>query len=721
MIQAIIFCINLILSLQCNLAKGATINFHKASLNVDQTCQDACTTSSCALEANHFLSIMNQNINPCDDFYQFVCGNFIKEKSIIDEATIINTFSIAQREVSTQIYNEIRTNVNSKDLSAFAKPKIYYQNCMNESRIENEGTKPLFEILNKIGGWPVLDGQKWNESIFSWENTTYQIRDQNFLITFPVIATVHIDSKNTSKHIIKIDNGFTTISRTFLLDGLNSKLLKAYYEEMINVTVALGADREAALKEMRKVLEFEINLYKIKTPPEKMLDVPKINTQITIEELSKKYPRIPWLKLINKVFNLSSILINNNETVTVVDLNYLSAVEKLIQTTPKRDLANFLSWKLVEQALAYMPRTLRQIASAFTKEVSGTTRIMNRESWCLNEIMEAFPISLSAMYVRKYFNNDINEKVTEILHNVKNQIKKNLEQIDWMDNTTRTAAIEKLQAMEASIGHADELLDNEKINDYYSELEINVGNYLESAFNITRFLENKNYRALRKSAGIGDWIFSKNAAIINAFYILQKNTLEIPAGFLRSFFRSASPQYINYGIIGSIIGHEITHAFDNQGRRYDKNGNENNWWLPSTEEKFFQKSRCIIDQYNNFTVAEIGLQVNGILTQGENIADNGGFKIAYHAYNEWIKNKNATEPCLSSLSYTPRQMFWISAASAWCSKQRPEYLKDLISTDEHSPENARVTISFSNIPEFAKDFNCQIGSKMNPKNKCTVW
>lgn len=160
-----------------------------------------------------------------------------------------------------------------------------------------------------------------------------------------------------------------------------------------------------------------------------MQDVTKTNSQMTIEELSQKYPKIPWLKLINKVFNLSGIRVNNNETVTVVDLKYLSAVEKLIQITPKRELANFLAWKLVEQALAYMPQALRQIASAFTNEVSGTTRIMNRESWCLNEIMEAFPISLSAMYVRKYFNNDIKEKVTEILHNVKNQIKKNLEQV----------------------------------------------------------------------------------------------------------------------------------------------------------------------------------------------------------------------------------------------------------------------------------------------------
>nr|XP_023024605.1 neprilysin-2-like isoform X2 [Leptinotarsa decemlineata] len=177
---------------------------------------------------------------------------------------------------------------------------------------------------------------------------------------------------------------------------------------------------------------------------------------------------------------------------------------------------------------------------------------------------------------------------------------------------------------------------------------------------------------------------------------------------------------MNYGAIGFVIGHEITHGFDDQGRQFDKNGNLVNWWQESTKKAFVEKAQCIIDQYGNYSVPELKLNLNGINTQGENIADIGGIKEAYLAYNRWLE-RSGDEPYLPGLNFTGRQMFWVSAASIWCSRTRMEELQQLIITDEHVPDKFRVIGPMSNSDDFARDFKCPVGSKMNPQHKCKIW
>ncbi|XP_014208534.1 neprilysin-2-like [Copidosoma floridanum] len=684
-----------------------------------ESCEKVCITENCFVKAQHFLDIMNTEVDPCDDFYQFVCGGFIRQKNIIDEAVVVNPFSLAQMTLSNEIYTDIAAPIRYTDLEAFKKTKNYYRSCMDRFRVEKEGVRPVMEILDKIGGWPVLMGDQWNESSYDWRDTVYRIREEEFFIFFPIVATIEIDFKNSSKYMIKVQNAVTTISPMFMLDDPDKKLLKAYFDYMMNVTVSLGADNETAHRDMKAVLDFEIELFNIKTPAEEMVNVTEVDNQMSIRDLSRKYPSIPWLNLLNKMFNPSGVFVNDTETIFVADLDYIPKLEYLLKATPKRVVANYLAFYLTHVTLMYMPERLRQAVLDFNNVVEGTKQSMNRESWCLNEIMEAFPISVSAMYVRKYFNKDMKDSVLELVKNIKDQSKKRLKEVDWMDDETRKAALEKLESMGISVGFADELMDDRKVDDYYKELVITRGNYLKAAFNVSSFLVKQNYKVLRKPVDKNLWTLSHNAAVINAYYIPQKNIIEIPAGFLHSFFKPDMPNYLNYGSIGSIIGHEITHGFDNQGRKHDKRGNQNNWWQTSTEEHFYRKARCIIDQYNNFTVKEVGLNVNGARTQGENIADNAGFKMAYYAYNEW--SKNVTEPCLPYLYYSQKQLFWMSAASNWCTKERPAYLRDILSTDPHSPESARVTLSFSNIKEFSDDFGCRLGSRMNPENKCVIW
>ncbi|XP_016836925.1 neprilysin-2 [Nasonia vitripennis] len=685
-------------------------------------CHEFCSSLSCQNEASFFINNIDQNIDPCEDFYQFACGNFIKNAIIPDDENKIDMMSITQKKVLSELVDEIKKEIQPNEISAFKKLKIYYHNCMNKSRIQEEGTYTLLRILDELGDWPVLLGESWTDNNYNWPEIVFRIKDHGYPVLFPVTFYVGIDPKNTTKNILKILGATTRVSPTYLLDGPSGKIPNAYYDYMVDIAVMLGADKDFATKDMQKCLDFEVELFNIQSSLEILMNITATHNPITIIGLSEKYPSIPWLELISEVLNLSNVSVDENEVVIVNDLNFFSKIEKLIARTPKRVIANYLIWQVVYDSIDYLPDAFLDRKLMFSRVVRGVKERKHRSYSCIQDVMEGFSISLSALYVRRYFNKEIQENVLALVQNVKNQFRKMLEEVDWMDNDTKETALDKIDAMDVFVGYSDELFDDLKIDKYYEDLDINYGSYLKSAFNISLFFTKQYYASLRGPVNKKDWKDNKNAAIINAYYYLQKNTFEIPAGFLRgSFYRYDRPKYLNYGAIGSIIGHEITHGFDSEGRKSDKNGNQIDWWQASTKIKYLEKANCFVQQYNNYTVKETSLKINGERTQSENIADNGGFKAAYYAYNAWINHTAVFEPCLPGLNYTAQQMFWISAANNWCRKQNPEKIRDAIARDWHSPPVARINVPFSNIHEFAEDFMCPIGTNMNPEKKCIIW
>merc|ERR1711997_1223939 len=242
--------------------------------------------------------------------------------------------------------------------------------------------------------------------------------------------------------------------------------------------------------------------------------------------------------------------------------------------------------------------------------------------------------------------------------------------------------------------------DMKKLTELYDGLELGPDDFLGNGLNLTVFATNYSFGKLREKVNKTDWVRHGNPAVVNAFYSPLENSIQFPAGILQGvFFNSQRPKYMNYGAIGWVIGHEITHGFDDQGRQFDKEGNLLNWWQPDTSSRYLKKAKCIIDQYRNYTFPQLdNLPLNGINTQGE-------------------------EQLLPGLNFTPRQMFWISAANVWCSKSRPQALKLSVLTGTHSPDQSRVQGAFSNMEAFSKDFKCPAGSKMNPEKnlKCKVW
>ncbi|XP_043465992.1 neprilysin-2-like isoform X3 [Leptopilina heterotoma] len=294
-------------------------------------------------------------------------------------------------------------------------------------------------------------------------------------------------------------------------------------------------------------------------------------------------------------------------------------------------------------------------------------------------------------------------------------------EVDWLDNKTKDNALEKLASMYENRQIIFKVPTEKEFDEYYANLEITSGDYFQSILNITKFARELKASLFRVPLNSSNLIFRQNSADVRAINILQLNSIGISPGMLQeNIFNVNRPMYMNYGSAGFMVAHEFSHGFDNQGRKFDKNGNSVDWWQATTYEQFISKAQCFISQYGNYRDEEVNLSVNSTLTEEENIADNEGLKLAYLAYQKWVED-HGPELLLPGINYTQPQLFWISFAQTFCEKASLFTKKRLLLNDVHTIKEFRVIGSVVNRPEFARDFQCPIGSKMNPESKCSLW
>ncbi|XP_058793348.1 neprilysin-2-like isoform X4 [Phymastichus coffea] len=681
---------------------------------------DVCSSAECIHTASSILDNMDPTVKPCDDFYHFACGNFLKNTIIPDDQEEVDTFGIVSNKLQTQLRNIIEEE-NFNNTRSLRLAKILYETCMNQKLIEEQGLNPLHKILKELGGWPVLMGDKWNDTDFDWKASIYKNRRYGYSIDLFISFDIDVDQKNNTKRVVYLDQASLGLSQKYLLQGLENEIVRAYYDYMVDLAVILGADGEESREQLKESLELEIKLANISVPSEKRRNVTDLYNPMTIRQLHEKYPSIPWLDYINNILSPSA-LVDEDEVVIIYAPSYISNLERLLQQTPKRVQANYILWRVVVNSVGYLTDEIRKRQLAYYTVVSGRTERGSRWKECVKLIRKSFSKAIGAAYVKKYFDEESKKAAIEMIAGIRQEFKKILNMIDWMDDKTRKAALDKATSMEEHIAYPIELLDSKKVEELYKKLEISPNNYLQSRLNLTIYGDDYTFSQLKKPVNKSDWIAHGRPTWVNAFYSFNENSIQFPAGILQGvFFNNERPKYMNYGAIGFIVGHEITHGFDDEGRQFNKDGNLVDWWQAKTKQKYLEKAQCIIDQYSNYTAREVNMNLNGINTQGENIADNGGIKQAYYAYNEWERRNGPQEPRLPGLEFTPQQMFWISTANTWCCKYRPQSLKMDITTGEHSPNEFRVIGPLSNMPEFSKDFNCPVGSRMNPEKKCSVW
>jgi putative endopeptidase len=383
-------------------------------------------------------------------------------------------------------------------------------------------------------------------------------------------------------------------------------------------------------------------------------------------------------------------------------------MNKMLQTVPLADWKTYLRWHQIHAAgPALSKRYVDEGFAFFGKVLTGTDKILPRWKRCVQFTDRALGEALARPFVRNTFGAEGKAETQAMVKNVESAMEANLKSLTWMDDATRTRAFEKLHAIVNKIGYPDKWRS-------YDKLDIDRASFVKNLERASLFESNRDLDKIGKPVDRAEWIMTPPT--VNAYYEPSLNEMVFPAGILQiPFFTRGAPAAVNYGAVGMVMGHELTHGFDDQGRQFDAKGNLSDWWSPKVNEEFEKRAQCVVDQYNNYTVYE--LHLNGKLTLGENIADLGGLKLAHAAYVAQRKEKKPVQVG----KFTDEQLFFLGTAQGWCGKRREAMARMRVTTDPHSPPEYRVNGPMSNLKEFSEAFQCKPGAKMVRQTQCVVW
>ncbi|KAH9392669.1 Membrane metallo-endopeptidase-like 1 [Tyrophagus putrescentiae] len=474
---------------------------------------------------------------------------------------------------------------------------------------------------------------------------------------------------------------------------------------MVDVAELLGADRAYATEQMAKADRH---------------DTSAIYNKKTIQELRDAVPEFDWMAYLSSFMPREVKL---EDEVVIYSIAYYRAMGKILARTARQDkrvIINYAIWRLMKSLLPFLDGEYGVRRAKFRKVLFGISADRTRWSQCVELVNKKMGMAVGALFIRDNFDPKSKEIAIEMIHNIRQAFNELLLVNDWMDESTKVLAKEKADAINERIGYPDLLTNPIELSKEYDFLEVHEDKFLENIISVFTFESHKNLIKLGTSVDKDSW--TTDPAVVNAFYSPNKNDIVFPAGILQPLFYSHYfPKSLNYGGIGVVIGHEITHGFDDRGRQFDKNGNMKQWWNNATIKRFRSRTECIIDQYSSYVLEDISTNVNGKMTQGENIGnDNGGVKEAYLAFKRW-ESQNGVEPLLPGLNLTHDQLFFLNYAQIWCGSMRPEDALNKIRSSVHSPGPIRVLGPLSNSYDFAKAYSCPVGSKMNPVKKCSVW
>lgn len=452
---------------------------------------------------------------------------------------------------------------------------------MDYDKLEELGVQPLLDLLKELGGWPVLDGDKWDSKDFNWVTFTHRVNKIGLSIDSLITFSLGADDKNTSFRVIGLDQATLGMSREYMIKGFEDKDIQHYYKFMIDTAVYLGATKEKAEEELRKSLDFEFALAHITVPREERRNATFLYNPTTIGELPV-YEGLPdpWLDYFEGIFEGTNVTVTADEKVIVTNFDYLQKLSNLLQITDQRVLANYLAWSVTKSVVTYLDEQGRDIRFTFDKSISGIQEKAPKWKRCVNEMGfnslagGGFGFVAGSMYARRYFNHDAKAVMLEMTNYIRKAFKEDiLEKIDWMDDITKARALKKLEKMDQFIAYSDEFLQKDKVDGLYKTIEIVENDYLKNTLHLIRFWRKFFYDQLREKINPKDWMEHSLVTVVNAFYNPGQNNFEFPAGILQgSFFNAETPMYLNFAAVGTIIGHEITHGFDDQGKQRNENG-----------------------------------------------------------------------------------------------------------------------------------------------------
>ncbi|XP_033231624.1 neprilysin-1-like [Belonocnema kinseyi] len=457
-----------------------------------------------------------------------------------------------------------------------------------------------------------------------------------------------------------------------------------------------------------------MNILQASLPEVDRHDTSSVYRKLKLRELQREVPQIKWRDYLQECAPISE-----EEPLVAYAMPYLVEMGKIIAKTDRRTLHNYILWRFVMSITPHMIDEYQQKRIEFRKILLGILTERARWSQCVEWTNKKLGMAVGALFIRDNFNHESKETALQMIQTIREAFNDLLIENQWMDDETRAVAKNKADSMNERIGYPEFLKDPKKLAKEYLTLSITGDRFLENILWVLKYDAYQNLQRLRQPVDKEKW--STEPAVVNAFYNPNNNDIVFPAGILQPLFYSQHfPKSLNYGGIGVVIGHEITHGFDDKGRQFDKDGNMMQWWNNATIRAFRERTQCIVDQYSRYKLQEVDLYVNGRMTQGENIADNGGLKQSFRAYKKWTAS-HGQEPFLPGVNLNHDQLFFLNYAQIWCGTMRPEDARTKVRSSVHSPGRARVLGPLSNSVDFARAYSCPPGSPMNPTHKCSVW
>ena len=642
---------------------------------------------------------MDLTVKPGDNFYLYVNGNWIKNTPVPASKTRWGSFNQLADESSKALKELLQNAAAYKGGNSLMK-RIgdYYASSMDTVAIEKLGYQPIRQYLNKIAG---IKTKTDVLSMIAYLRTN--------AIASPLLGVgVRQDSKNVSKYIVSISQGGTSLPDRdyYLKDDPRSKSVRdAFIKYISKMFMLTGVKENIAQANAAKILQLETSMANAQLSRVQMRDPVKLYNKMPVRQLSASSPHFAWPLWFKQLGYTLPV-----DTVIVAQPAFVIFTDSLLNAVPVSDWKTYLQWNVIKDNAASLSSNFVNTSFEFNKALTGQKEQTPRWERMSGLIDRQLGELLGQLYVQKYFKPEAKKRMKDLVANMQKTFEGRIKNSPWMSGETKLRALQKLNTYVNKIGYPDKWKD-------YQGVVINRNDFIGNIRSASRWQYNDMLSRLNKPVDKTEW--GMTPPTVNAYYNPQRNEIVFPAGILRTpFFDADADDAINYGGIAAVIGHEMSHGFDDQGRQYDGDGNLKDWWTKTDADEFKKRTDRIVEQYNGFTVLDT-IHVNGRLTLGENIADLGGLSMAYEAFKNTPQGKANTV----TDGFTADQRFFINWAQVWRTNILPESAAQQILTDSHSPGMYRANGPLTNIDAFYKTFDVKEGDKMyvSPENRIRVW
>jgi putative endopeptidase len=642
---------------------------------------------------------MDRSVDPCTDFFAYACGGFTKTAEIPPDRSSWSAIQLVVKD-NEDMLRKVLEDAAAKPGGDPVRERIgaYYAACMDEDAIERTGTAPIQPLLDEIAR--VKDGKSAARAVIVLH--THAV--------FPFFAIgPQQDYGNATQVIAALDQaGLGLPDRKYYLDstGTLPRTRQVYQQHIERMFALAGRAAKDAQTAAANAMRLEVAIAKVQQADVVRRDPHKVYHRVDRAGLEGKVaPSFPWGDYLTKL-GIPSVT-----AITVNDPPYYTAVAKLLASEPPAALRDYLTWTVLRELAEHLGHAWVEEAHTMRRELAGVKELPPRWRRCVNRTDTDLGELLGQAYVASRFAGESKARAVELTKAIFGAMRANLDNLSWMDDATRTAAKAKLDRMAYLVGFPDKW----RVYDF----PINRADYGANIHAATRWELARQLAKIGKPVDRFDW--QMTPPTVNAYYDATLNEIALPAGQLQPpFFGAKFHPAVNFGSTGGgTIGHEITHGFDDEGSQFDADGNLRDWWSKSTKDRFGEATKCVVDQYAQYEAVP-NVRLDGKLTAGENIADNGGVKIAFQAYQSWKVQQRPPPPAKID-DLTDDQVYFLAYGQSWCDKMTPQSLETMAHSNPHSPPMWRVNGVIVNQPGFAAAYQCKAGSAMNPGKSCSVW